>query len=99
VREIRTLGSVRGEGHRHYGEPKRARSWKRRIQPRGYLQAPMVPRLLGKEPLRLSAPSCPLRTIIKACCLNSSSYFPRAGFVCCANKLEPLFFIVVLLIV
>jgi zinc-finger of transposase IS204/IS1001/IS1096/IS1165 len=40
VREIRTLGSVRGEGHRRYGEPKRARSWKRRIQPRKYLQAP-----------------------------------------------------------
>jgi len=40
---------VRGEGHRHYGEPKRARSWKRRTQPRGYLQAPMIPRLLGKR--------------------------------------------------
>jgi hypothetical protein len=49
VREIRTLGSVRGEGHRHYGEPKRARSWKRRTQPRGYLQAPMIPRLLGRR--------------------------------------------------
>jgi hypothetical protein len=31
--------------------------------------------------------------------LNSSSYFPRAGFVCCTNKLDALFFIVVLLIV
>ena len=30
-------GSVRGEGYRYYGEPKRARSWKRRIQPRQYL--------------------------------------------------------------
>ncbi len=49
MREIRTLGSVRGEGHRHYGEPKRARSWKRRTQPRRYLQAPIVPRLLGKR--------------------------------------------------
>jgi hypothetical protein len=49
VREIRTLGSVRGEGHRRYGEPKRARSWKRRIQPRRYLQGPMVPRLLGRS--------------------------------------------------
>jgi hypothetical protein len=38
VREMRTLGSVRGAVAAGYGEPKRARSWKRRIQPRGYLR-------------------------------------------------------------
>jgi len=49
------------KGHRHYGEPKRARNWKRRIQPRRYLQAPMVPRLLGRRiGHRLHAISYPL---------------------------------------
>ncbi len=34
-----TLGSVREEVIIGYGEPKRARNWKRSIQPRGYLRA------------------------------------------------------------
>ena len=34
-----TLGSVREEVIVGYGEPKRARNWKRSIQPRGYLRA------------------------------------------------------------
>ena len=35
VRQLRTLGSVRGGGRRGYGEPTRARSRKRRIQAKG----------------------------------------------------------------
>jgi len=42
VREIRTLGSVRGVVVFCYGEPKRARSWKRRIPPRGSLRHRMA---------------------------------------------------------
>jgi hypothetical protein len=38
VRSFRTLGSVRGAVAVGYGEPKRARCRKRRIQPRGYLR-------------------------------------------------------------
>lgn len=34
LREICTAGSVRGENEMGHGGPKRARSWKRRIEPR-----------------------------------------------------------------
>lgn len=40
LREICTVGSVRGECLMNHGGPKRARSWKRRIQPRNAYRSP-----------------------------------------------------------
>jgi hypothetical protein len=42
---------------------------------------------------------CPLQTIVKACCLNSSSYLRRTSFVGCADEFGSLFFKVVSLTV
>ena len=51
LREICTVGSVREELSRWgHGGPKRARSWKRRIQPRKHLQ-PIGTPLLGETPV------------------------------------------------
>src|ERR1019366_10044443 len=47
LREICTAGSVRGENPVSHGELKRARSWKRRTQPKNTYSTPGTP-LLGK---------------------------------------------------
>src|SRR5262249_7708899 len=47
LRLIGTVGSARGESRRRHGEPTRARSWKRRTQPRN-TYSPLCSPLLGR---------------------------------------------------
>src|SRR6516165_9599631 len=50
LREICTAGSVRGENKVGHGGPKRARSWKRRTEPRKAYSAWRSPLLGGISP-------------------------------------------------
>src|SRR5207253_9905953 len=61
LRKICTAGSVRGENEMGHGRPKRARSWKRRIEPRkaySLWRSPLLGVLLHAESVNIRGVGC-----------------------------------------